>query len=261
MPSTAEGPEALAYAKLTRGSAISPPARFIAAPAWEITGALSRGDPAVALSISGPATTSIISDWRVTPDPAANASLHRQGGTANVFIADVRCAPGDCLLELRGNGAEIGSWPMAQLKTGVILDAPQAALYIDAVKRLPAFSRQGGGDLRWAVMHAASWVLDMGSLIAAPAALVWLAICGVRQRSLGPLFILAFAVLLAVILRMALLALLDATSIERQFRYESPAVALVLTLFAVALQMGRGRQGRLERQIGGDVPSPPNPPS
>ncbi len=241
MPSTAEGPDALAYATLTRGSAISPPARFIDAPAWEITGALSTGDPAVALSISGPAATSIVSDWRVTPDPAANTSLHRDQGTANVFVADLRCAPADCRLDLRSPAATIGSWPVARLKTGVILDEPQAALYIDAVKRLPPFSRGGDGDLRWAVMRAASSLLDSASLIAIPAALLWLAISAVRQRSPSPLLFLAAALLLAVILRMVLLALLDATSIERQFRYESPAVVLLLTVIAAATQIRSGR--------------------
>jgi hypothetical protein len=240
MPSTAEGADALAYAKLTRGSAISPPARFIAAPAWEITGALSSVDPAAGLSITGPAATSIASDWRITPDPAANARLQRAGGTPKMFAADVRCAPGDCRLELRGAGGALGAWAMTQLKPGMILNEKQVALYMDVVKPLPTFSRHGDGGVRWAVMYAVSWGLEAASLMAIPAALVWLAICAVRQRPRGPLLVLALALLLAVILRMALLALLDATSIERQFRYESPAVALVLAHLAVVLQIRGG---------------------
>ena len=116
MPSTAEGPEALAYQAITHGSAISPPARFIGAPAWQVTGALSSPDPAVGVSVTAPPATSVSSDWRMTPDPAANVSLHRAGGAAEVFSADIRCAPGDCRLELARANASLGRWPMAQLR-------------------------------------------------------------------------------------------------------------------------------------------------
>ena len=112
-------------------------------------------------------------------------------------------------------------------------------------------ARQAPGSPRWVVMRAASWVLEIGSAVATPAALIWLGLCAFLTRRTSASLVLAAALFLAIFLRIALLALLDATSIERQFRYESPAVALQLVLIALATAI----------KVGGDVPSPPNPPS
>jgi hypothetical protein len=147
-----------------------------------------------------------------------------------------------------------GPLVMPSTAEGAEASAYAAVTRGSAISPQARVSRQANGDLRWPVMRAAAWVMETGSVVATPAALIWLGVFAARGFRLTEGWVLAIALLLAVILRLGLLALLDATSIERQFRYESPAVALLI-VFAITAGIQR-----IEK-AGGAVPAPPDPPS
>ncbi len=126
-----------------------------------------------------------------------------------------------------------------------------------APPKIPGAVRKTGG-LRWAVMRGAGWAMERASLLITPIALAWLAYRLVWRRRFGAAEMLALALFIAVALRVALLALLDATSIERQFRYESPAVPLLLAMLATVVTLNGTdilRQG--SRGSSACTPGPP----
>jgi len=232
-----EVPTGPAYSTLTFGTRISPPMQFLYAPGWQIYGALGSPDGHAEVNVAGPPGTSIQSDLRTSPDPLEAKSLGRPADHGVDFGGVVRCAPGDCRLEVTHDNRVLASFAIAGLHTGLIFSAPEAALYVISVAKIPDyFSDISERNGRHAVMVALSRMMPWLVLPGALMAVIWLCWRGFFARQkLTALYVLGCAVFLTVVTRWLMLALLDVTSFGVEFRYEAPAIGPLMVFISIML--------------------------
>jgi hypothetical protein len=236
VPIYSEAPGSLsrAYDTVTFGTRISPPRLFLYSPAWHVSAQLSSTDPAATLAVTTPTGGAIRSDLITNAAPYIPAGFHRPGDTGTDFNGDVRCQPADCSLALISSGSVLAEWPLAKLKNGLLLDTKQALVFIAAVSPMPIYADDPSDrNFRHAVMVFLSGAMPQFTALGVLPALIWLALRSFRRPS--ALSWLGLALCMAVLTRIAMLTLLDATSIDMQFRYESPAMGPLICFVALML--------------------------
>ena len=222
LPSLVQGADAAPYRRVTPNTQAAAAFSFDAYPGWMISARIDSADRDIDLS--------------VPPEPGglARSSLHREGG---VLSGEIRCAPGACALQAMRDGRPIAAWPVISLVQGEVLSVPGLRITLDRVVPLPVtppppptLQEKAAGFLSHAVPPI--------SRIAFPLSLAWTAwscLRDVRRRRIEASTILAAATATAIGCRIALLAVLDATSIPVQFRYELPGMILVPALIGLML--------------------------
>ena len=103
---------------------------------------------------------------------------------------DVRCQPGRCSLALMGAGGALGSWHLATLAPGVVLNTPAATVFVDKVVPLPTYaSALYRPTLRVRAMRACARLLPvLTETISVPASAwaVLRAVGDLRRRPVRP---------------------------------------------------------------------------
>ena len=239
--SLVQGADGAAYDEVAVDTPIAPAADLLTAPGWQVSGAFSVADPGGRMAVVGPSGTIIQSELRQSVNVGISDALHHPPGQGQGFSADVRCQPGNCSLALTGAAGTLGSWPLATLAPGVVLNTPVATVFVDKVVPLPPYaSALYRPTLRVRAMRACARLLPVLTETISVPALAWAvlrAVRDLRRRSVRPLTVLLLALALTVADRLVLLSLLDATTVAVQFRYEAPAFGALLCL--VGLTLGR----------------------
>ena len=212
------------YRRFVFGSHIVPQGVFADAPGWQIAGWVVGSDPTMNLSIAAPPATAVKSDLLFSPDAVLPTTLHRDATISQRFSDELYCQPVDCTLRLSRGDTIVGSWPVATLAPGRLLDQPEAAVHIDLVTPLPApFAAFNRPTLRLYILEQLARFVPLLTTAGLPIALIWvgwITVGDIRRRRLQAMTAFAAAVLLALIARVAMLGLLDATSWQTEFRYE-----------------------------------------
>jgi hypothetical protein len=227
------------FSRVTQASPLTPPMAYADARGWLVWGWFVGRDPSMRLSIGGPPATVVWSDMRYHPDPGLIPRLHRDATIAQRFVARVRCQPGDCALLLTAGDTLRATWPLASLKPGWLLDKPDVAMLIDRVeprpRELDTFNQP---TLRSRVLALSARLLPILTTIAVPLAGLWILamlVLDIRRRRLQATTVLGLAIGGAIAARVAMLALLEATSFFAEFRYQAPALTLALALVGLAI--------------------------
>ena len=109
----------------------------------------------------------------------------------------IRCAPGNCRLELTSAGGILGSWPLATLAPGVVLNTPSAAVLVNSVVPFQSYAaRLYRPTLRTRLMALCDWLLPALTALMSLPALAWIGLrvaSGIRRRSLRPLTVFALS--------------------------------------------------------------------
>ncbi len=250
-PTLAQGAFAQAYSRVTSGSVVSPPEALESAPDWELSGWLSSMTDHLKLGVSAPPGTSVQSDIRLSRSSPNNADKPPSAASPQHFFASVRCQPGNCELQLSSNDFLIGQWPLQALHPYTVVKSSGAEMHIESVDTYPSYRKTlNMPTLRRYLMVLLAKTFPVLTEILVVPALLWFLVqlfLDLKARCLKPLTALAAAILLVIVPRIALLAVLDATSIPLERRYLAPALAP--TLFFITLMTADATLRLRERRL------------